>query len=273
MTDKDLNPGYLLDSDEEPLRLERQSRIYGYDDDLRHLALAPTEQVLDAGCGSGAITRAIAKAVPNGQAMGVDREPKYVNFARHKAGLEGIENIRFEIGDVLDLPFEDDIFDIVWSKHLLQWVRDRERAIAEFKRVVRPGGRVVCCNFDGFCASHFPVDVELQDALDLWFEAAAKDLGFDNYIGRKLPSMFLEAGLSEVEVDFIPDRAFCGFGGDPEKRWNWDIQWQTAEPFSAKVFGSIDKAQHLRHRVVDHFSRPDVYVFCTLFYVEGRKLG
>ncbi len=92
MTDKDLEPGYLLDSDEEPLRLERQSRIYGYDDDLRHLALSPTEQVLDVGCGSGAITRAIAKAVPMGQAMGVDREPKYVDFARRKAELESIEN-------------------------------------------------------------------------------------------------------------------------------------------------------------------------------------
>jgi methylase of polypeptide subunit release factors len=80
MKDKDIDQGYLLDSDEEPLRLERQSRIYGYEDDLRHLALAPTEQVLDAGCGSGAITRAIAKAVPKGQAIGVDRESKYVDF-------------------------------------------------------------------------------------------------------------------------------------------------------------------------------------------------
>ena len=50
MNDKRVNPGYLLNSDEEPLRLERQARIYGTEDDLCHLALAPTERVLDAGC-------------------------------------------------------------------------------------------------------------------------------------------------------------------------------------------------------------------------------
>ena len=84
--------------------------------------------------------------------------------------------------------------------------------------------------------------------------------------------MFLEAGLVNVKANFIPDRAFNGFGGDPEKRWNWDIQWQVAEPFSIKVFGSIEKANQLRHRFVDHFNRPDVYAFCTLFYVEGKKI-
>jgi SAM-dependent methyltransferase len=272
MNDKNVNPEYLLNSDEEPLRLERQSRIYGTEDDLCHLALDPSERVLDAGCGSGATARAIAKAVPKGQVMGVDREPKYVDFARRKTGSKGIENLRFEIGDVLELPFQDNSFDVVWSKHLLQWVPDRERAITEFKRVVRPGGRVICCNFDGFCAHHYPVDIELQKDIDIWFKAAARDLGFDRHIGRKIPSMFLEAGLVNVKANFIPDRAFNGFGGDPEKRWNWDIQWQVAEPFSIKVFGSIEKANQLHHRFVDHFNRPDVYAFCTLFYVEGRKL-
>ena len=272
MKDKDINQGYLLDSDEEPLRLERQSRIYGYEDDLRHLALSPTECLLDAGCGSGSITRAIAKAVPEGKAIGIDREPKYVDFARRKADSEGIENIGFEIGDVLDLPFEDNSFDVVWSKHLLQWVRNRDRAISAFKRVVKPGGRVICCNFDGFCANHYPVDIELQKDIDIWFEAAANDLGFDRYIGRKIPSMLIEAGFVDVKANFIPDQVLGGFGGDPEKRWNWDIQWQSAEPFSIKVFGSIEKANQLRQRFVNHFSRPDVYVYCALFYVEGRKI-
>jgi SAM-dependent methyltransferase len=273
MKEKYTDQGYLLDGDEEPLRLERQSRIYGDEDDLRHLALVSTERVLDAGCGSGAITRAIAKSIPDGKAIGVDREPKYIDFAGRKADSEGIENIGFEIGDVLDLPFEDSSFDVVWSKHLLQWVPDRDRAINEFKRVLKPCGRVICCNFDGFCANHYPVDIELQKDIDIWFEAATKELGFDRYIGRKIPSMLIEAGFVDLKVNFIPDRALGGFGGDPEKRWNWDIQWQAAEPFCIKVFGSKEKATELRQRFVNHFSDPNVYAFCALFYVEGRKIG
>jgi len=270
MSEQNFNEQYVLDSDEEALRLERQTGIYGSRDDLRYLALSPGERVLDAGCGSGAITRAIGRAVAQGLATGVDREPKYIDFARRKAAAEGLHNVHFEVGDVLSLPFEDGSFDVVWSKHVLQWVRQRKQALAEFKRVVRPGGRVVCCNFDGFCAHHYPVDTELKQDVDLWFKEASRDLGFDNFLGRKLPPMFLEAGLKDLKVDFIPDRAFSGFGGDPEKRWNWEVQWESAMGFSAKVFGSADRARQVAERFVNHVDRPDVYAFCTLFYVEGR---
>lgn len=271
MADSAFNKDYLLESDEEPLRLERQALLYGFEDDLKYLSLSSNERVLDAGCGAGTVTRAMARDNPNGNVIGVDREPKYIDYAIRKAESEGIKNIEFRIGDVLELPFENDYFDVVWSKHVLQWVGERNQALSEFKRVLKPNGRCVCCNFYGFCAYHYPVDVDLQNDIELWFEAAANELGFDNLLGRKLPSMFLEAGFVNVEVDFIPDRALGGFGGNPEKRWNWEVQWQSASGFSEKVFGSKDRAKLVSERLVERFSRPDVYVFCTLFYVEGRK--
>ena len=76
MSEEVSNLHYLLDSDEEPLRLERQARIYGVEDDLRHLALLGTERLLDAGCGPGTITRTMAHALPRGRVTGVDREPR-----------------------------------------------------------------------------------------------------------------------------------------------------------------------------------------------------
>ena len=270
MSERTYSERYLLESDDEPLRLERQARIYGDTDDLRYLALSSGDQVLDAGCGSGIIARTIAGAVPQGLATGIDRDPQYINFAQRKAAQEGLANIHFEVGDVLGLPFGDATFDVVWSKHLLQWVKQKRETLAEFKRVVRPGGRIVCCNFDGFCAYTYPVDVELQRDIDLWFETAARELDFDNFIGRKLPSLLLEAGLKDLKVDFIPDRAFGGFGGDPEKFWNWQVQWEKVIGFSARVFGSVERAQQVTERFLKHYNSPNVYAYCTLFYVEGR---
>lgn len=263
------SPEYLLDSAQEPLRLERQARMYGSEDDLRHLALSSSDRALDAGCGAGSVTRVIARPVPNGHATGVDRAPKYIDFARQKAAVEGIENIRFEVGDILHLPFDAGSFDVVWSKHLLQFVRDRQQALTELKRVCHPGGRVVCCNYDHFCVCHYPVDPELQAEVELFFEAARRELGIDNLLGRKLPHLFMQAGLVDIQVDFIPDRTLGGFGGNPEKRWNWETQFQRVMGFSAKVFGSMARAQHFTDRVVERFSRPDVYLYCPLFYVEG----
>jgi len=271
MPDQEFNEDYLLESDEEPLRLERQALIYSFEDDLTILSLSSNERVLDAGCGAGSITRAIAQDNTNGFAIGVDRDPKFIDYAARKAASEGIENIVFKTGDVLDLPFEDNVFDVVWSKHVLQWVGERQQALKEFIRVLKPNGRLICCNFDGFGEDHYPVDVDLHQHLVKWFEAAAEKLGFDNRIGRKLPSMFMDAGFIDVTVDIMQDRAFGGFGGDPEKKLNWEVQWQNAIGFSAQVFGSMERAKQIGQRIVELFDRQDVYVYCTLFYVEGRK--
>jgi ubiquinone/menaquinone biosynthesis C-methylase UbiE len=123
------NPQYVIHSDEEPLRLERQALLYGTADDLRFLAPGPSDRVLDAGCGSGSMTRAIARALPNGEALGLDREHKYIDFARRKAKSEQIENATFEVDDVLSIPFTDGTFDLLWSKHLLQWIGQRRQAL------------------------------------------------------------------------------------------------------------------------------------------------
>jgi SAM-dependent methyltransferase len=261
---------YLLDSDEEPLRLERQARIYGVEDDIRHLALRGTEHVLDAGCGAGTITRAIARALPQGSVVGVDRELRYIEYACREVQSEQLHNVEFNVGDVLHLPFESGHFDVVWSKHLLHWVHQRGAALQELKRVLRPGGRMVCCNFDGKWAHSYPPDASLHQDLDLFFDAMESEVGFDRWLGRKLPSMLIDLGLQDVTVDFIPDRAFGGFGGNPEKRWNWETQWQSTLHFSAQVYGSLDKAREVGQRLLRHLDRPGVYWFCTLFYVQAR---
>lgn len=157
----------------------------------------------------------------------------------------------------------------MWSKHLLQWVEQSAVALAEFVRVTRPGGRVICCNFDGFCLAHVPTDHDVQRDVEQWFSAANADFGFDTNIGRKLPALFQQAGLTEISVDIMPDRAFCGFGGDPERRWNWEMQWHSAMAFSTRVFGSAQAAEAATARILKTFNDPAVFVYTTLFYVAG----
>lgn len=264
---------YLIDSDAEMLRLERQAAIYGTADDLAHLALRPAERVLDAGCGSGQITRTIAAAVPQGQITGIDREPRYIDYARRRAHAERMSNIAFVEGNLMALPFEDGSFDVVWSKHVLQWIAQPAKALAEFVRVARPGGRVIAANFDGFLLQHFPEDPVVQANTQRWFDAAKAEMGFDNWIGRKLPSLFLGAGLTDIRVDTIPDKAFSGLGGDAERSWNMDVQWNATRAFSTRVFGSEEAAREAQRRFLERFADPAVYFHCTMFYVEGRVPG
>lgn len=261
---------YLIDSDVEMLRLERQAAIYGMADDLAHLALGPTDRVLDAGCGSGQITRTIAAAVPQGKTTGIDREPRYIDYARRRAHAEGTPNITFVEGNLLELSFENNSFDVVWSKHVLQWIAAPAAALAEFARVTRPGGRVIAANFDGFMLQHFPEDAVVQANLQRWFDAAKAAMGFDNWIGRKLPSLFQAAGLTDIRIDTIPDKAFSGLGGDAERLWNMEVQWNAVHDLSTRIFGSEGAARDAQRRFLERFADPKVYFHCTMFYVEGR---
>jgi hypothetical protein len=83
--------------------------------------------------------------------------------------------------------------------------------------------------------------------------------------------MFLKAGFDDVKVDITPDHVLGGFGGHPDKIWNMEVQLQGSFEFAMKVFGSKERAKLFNKRILEIFSRPDVYIYCALFYVEGKK--
>ena len=106
---------------------------------LRRL-LGPTsgqELALDSGCGTGALSVALAPLV--GEVVGVDPNAGYLEAARRVAP----ENVRFVEGDAMALPFDYGMFDIAGCLRLLHHVRRPELAVSELARVTRLGGRVL----------------------------------------------------------------------------------------------------------------------------------
>src|SRR5436190_3807484 len=102
--------------------------------DHRRLAevLLPGMTVLDVGCGTGAITAGIARAVgPEGQAVGIDRDAALLAIARQE--FQAVGNLRFENGDALSLPFENG-FDVVTASRALQWISRPDLAIRQMRR-------------------------------------------------------------------------------------------------------------------------------------------
>ena len=104
--------------------------------------LQPGQKLLDVGCGAGFLSARLAKAVSPGEMHGVDIEPSQVGLARQIATATDCDNATFQVADAMDLPFEDGSFDVVHLGGLLLHVPDTARALAEVKRVLRPGGMV-----------------------------------------------------------------------------------------------------------------------------------
>lgn len=104
--------------------------------------LQPHMSVLDVGCGPGSITIDMARKVPLGQVVGVEYVADPLDGARSLASSEGVSNVKFEVGDIHDLPFAENTFDVVHAHQVLQHIADPVQAFKEMRRVVKPGGIV-----------------------------------------------------------------------------------------------------------------------------------
>jgi ubiquinone/menaquinone biosynthesis C-methylase UbiE len=103
----------------------------------------PGMHVLDVACGTGAPSLQIARAVaPTGHVTATDRSPEPLKIAAERARQRGLTNINFEVADVHNLPFPDAGFDLVTSRCAVMFFSDLPRALAEIRRVLKPGGRV-----------------------------------------------------------------------------------------------------------------------------------
>jgi demethylmenaquinone methyltransferase/2-methoxy-6-polyprenyl-1,4-benzoquinol methylase len=120
----------------------------GSDRRWRRLAVEATglragDSVIDAACGTGKLSGALAERVgPFGRVVGVDLSPAMVERARH-ANPDLIQ-LDFKVGNALHLPAEDGAFDAATIGFGLRNLADFEAGFRELRRVVRPGGRVVC---------------------------------------------------------------------------------------------------------------------------------
>jgi len=114
----------------------------------KQAGLARNSVLLDAGCGIGGSARLLAEKFGL-QVVGIDLAPDFIETARTLTRWCGMNKanqnttIRFQQGSVLDLPFGNHCFDAVLCQHILMNIEDKARALEEFYRVLKPGGRLI----------------------------------------------------------------------------------------------------------------------------------
>jgi ubiquinone/menaquinone biosynthesis C-methylase UbiE len=185
----------------------------------------PGEKVLDIGCGTGAAALAAAEAVgAGGCAIGVDLAEEMMARAREKARERGLANVAFHPADAEHLPFASGSFDAVVSAASMFFLSDPAEGLHEWRRVLRPGGRLAFYVFG---------EAAFQPMSDL-FEARLRRYGVSFPVPRRPFSWqrFTDpercrahaaaAGFEEISLREEP----FGYLLASEEEW-WEVVWNS----------------------------------------------
>lgn len=182
-------------------------------------SLGPGMRLLDVGCGPGTITTGLARAVAPGEVVGIDVAEDVIDAARAHAAEAAVANVRFETASVYALPYADRTFDVAHAHQVLQHLARPVEALAEMRRVLRPGGIVAIRDADYASMIAWPRSPAIDRWLEVYHAVAARN-GADPDAGRRLRAWATEAGFVELRVT-----ATVELMAEPAEAADWGRSW------------------------------------------------
>jgi SAM-dependent methyltransferase len=219
-------------------------------------------QLLDVGCGTGDDVQALARRVGcMGRVVGVDGSESMVAEARRRVRDAKLP-VEFRVGDAEQLEFAAKMFDGCRAERVFVHLKHPERALAEMVRVARRGARVVVSDRDwGTLVVDSPDRAMTRKLLNFHCDSSGS-----RWIGRELRRLFVEAGLTEIEV-FADTLMFTDY---PMASRVFALQEIAAQAETAGVVSLTQANQWLADLEGAH-DRGSFFAAVSGFCVSGRK--
>jgi len=163
---------------------------------LGNLGVSEGSAILEAGCGNGiALSELLELVGANGRIAGIDPTKAFIEAARGRVMQFHASNVRYDVGDIRGLPYQDNEFDAAFCDKVLIHAGPAAAALRELARVTKPRGRVGVIDWMPFfvlCATR----PTLAEAFNTIFRKAV----YDYHVSANLSRHFHAAGLSDVQA-------------------------------------------------------------------------
>lgn len=190
---------------------------------LEHTPIAASDVVLDVGCGTGRMTRDVARRATDGQVLGVDLSARMLACARERAAGERLANVEHVQGDVQVFPFDPESHDIAMSSFGGMFFSDPIAAYSNIAGALRPGGRLAMLTWQGLLENEWLV--ALREALamgrDLPVPPPDAPTPFSFAEPDRARSILEAAGFEQV--DLTPIDASMDFGSDADDAYAFAV--------------------------------------------------
>jgi SAM-dependent methyltransferase len=172
-----------------------------------YVGLKAGETVLDLGSGGGIDVFLAAKKVGSkGKVYGVDMNESMIRRAKEAAEEYGFENVEFRLGEIEQMPIDDDTIDAIISNCVINLSPDKAQVFREAHRVLKPGGRITVSDI----VTEGRIPEEIKKDLDSWASCVSGALPQEEYLknieaaGFKTPKIHKEFfyDTSEYDIDF-----------------------------------------------------------------------
>jgi SAM-dependent methyltransferase len=208
--------------------------------------------VLEAGCGVGAQTVALASRSPQASFTSIDISDEFLAQARKRVADAGFRNVLFQKADVFNLPFVEESFDHVFVCFLLEHLAEPERALRCLARVLKKGGTITVIEGDHGSAYFYPDSEYAHRAIECQVRLQKRG-GGDACIGRQLYPLLTGVGREGARGE--------GRGSREEKTRGDEPATQTA----GKGRGARDEKRE------DGGVFSDVHVSPRMVYVDSSR--
>jgi len=201
---QDANALYALGSSPgESARLQRQADELAADSAalLDKVRLRPGQSAIDLGCGPRGVLDLLAERVsPGGRVVGLDADPVHTAMAADFAAERRLSGVEIMTADARSTGLPPGSFDLVHARTLFINLPDPAAVAAEMARLARPGGWVADMEPDTEHSLCYPPHPAFDRLCEI-FRVVFSRNGADIAMGRRVPELFRQAGLADVEVE------------------------------------------------------------------------